>query len=127
MEEGKQEMNCEWCGEEFKGEEIDAPMSYRGAIICDNCHDEKSFPCAICGEYMTDEDVRCFAVNEDDDYDFGVEKGIYKIISTPFFVDNMISQTILSGAVRKIAEPKDDSGSGYICNDCSKQIEGEDD
>lgn len=119
-------MKCNWCGKEFEGEEVDAPMSYRGDTICDNCHNEKSFPCAICEEYMTDEDVRHFAVNDDDDGDFGAEKGIYEIISRPFFSDNMFTQTIHGGAVKKIAEPGDESGSGYVCNDCSKKLEDTD-
>ena len=115
--------SCDLCGKEFEGEEIDAPMSYNDSVICDYCYDEKSFPCAICEERMTDENVTHFVVNEDDDEDFGVEKGVYRIISRPFFVDNMITQTIFSSAVKKIAEVKDGFGSGYVCEYCSKDLE----
>lgn len=114
---------CRWCNDEFEGEEIDAPMIYKGEKICDDCYDVISFPCAICEETMDDENVNHFVVLEDG---FGVEKGFYLIIDYPYYSGSVLGdQRIISSNVKKIKElsgEEPESNGGHICKNCSDEI-----
>jgi hypothetical protein len=117
---------CTWCNSALEGEEIDAPHSYGGDIICDRCYNEKAFPCILCQEYMDDQNITHILVNTD--Y-VGVPKGYYKVIRRPFFHGDClgINMNVIKSAVQKVKDLIGDEpeGADYLCVECSEKIDKE--
>jgi len=115
--------HCEWCNVELKGEEIDAPMIYKGDKICDSCYAEKSFSCILCEETMDDQNITHIMVNIGD---VGVSKGYYEVINRPFISGDClgIDIKVIPSSVKKVKElnGNESEGADCICPECSNTV-----
>lgn len=131
-------MICDVCSKPLTDEEQESPREDKdGGILCDECFEnEYTHRCPMC-EDLFDEDLTVgispkylLITDYVSDY-FGIEKGIYEIISYPFYRDGIIEMSVIKSAVTWVCElPIDIENSAelfYVCDSCVKKIQYEQD
>lgn len=97
-------MECKYCGGLLDDEERGSPrLDSDGDIMCDDCYDEhyRSI-CPMCGDYyeLESEESDIFLLFDED---IGVDPGIYRPTSYPFYSQPLIgSPHVYDGAVELI-------------------------
>lgn len=120
---------CEWCKEALDEEEARHPnKSDNGDILCDSCyHEEYYITCVDCEEPFPKGDADYFVITNSDDPDNDdFQTGLYRIISTPFYLSNITGGDMIDEkSVKRLCNhAKDIEQSGLVCKECAiKMIE----
>lgn len=123
--------NCEWCGRELTPEEIAHPCEVEGYVVCSHCEmaDEEleEGECCRCGgseleKYLGCEGSLMVVVNDE----AKVPKGIYEVLSLPFYTYNYFSMWLHTEAIKQLSnstwglDESDTEGFaiGFLCRNC---------
>jgi len=124
---------CEWCGSAFDdpAERDDPRRDANGEPICDQCYeDEFQYRCCWCGEYEEIEHRhKLVVVAEPQGFRPRIYRGIYRIVSLPYYADGMIQGWLFAHALKKICPLPEgidtrDYPCGHLCRECQQKVEG---
>ncbi len=120
------ETECTWCGKDLSKSQILRPTeSDHGDIICDGCYRQEYMELCIICEKWVQEDETDFIVIEEGNTAYGdhLVKGVYEIVDTPYYVDNVLSVKIIADAVEKVRDVEEEelevANSGWVCDECA--------
>lgn len=123
-------MPCDYCGEPITAEEAKHPCHHNDGPLCCECEFEHfSFRCAWCCEHadIDDQDKVLVVFVE-----CGVEPGLYKIKSLPYFGQPTIGRGRLYPDALKFWKPlperlKNEAGfpCGHLCPNCITKAKGQ--
>lgn len=136
------EFRCEQCGTIERINDDETPSKDDdGDAICDECyHDNYEFACCVCQEYgHVDDQHNMIAVFDpeifgEDDAKYGWRRGVYMVISSPYYTSAMIGHGWLhTWALDWIGEIPRDKGEfespqgypcGHLCDECQRKLLG---
>ena len=117
---------CNWCSRDLSQSEILKPStSNDGEIICDGCYNQEYMErCILCERYFAKEDLQYLVIEEGDSWEGErLEKAVYEIVDTPYYVANVFSVTLIADSLEKIRDVAEEElhwvDSGKVCKECA--------
>ena len=120
--------DCNCCGRKLDGEEQEQPkLDEDGDPICDQCFEEEyEFRCCWCdqSEHNNHADKFLVVANAEE---AGFPRGVYEIVSKPYFRDGMTEGSLIKSALKRIADVPEGLKiewycCGHLCQSCQGKI-----
>jgi len=121
---------CSWCSQDLSQAEVLSPRtSDDGEIICDGCYRQEYLRiCVICEDYFREKETRYIVVEGENRSGGKLEKAVYEIVDTPWYVDGVFSAEIIADSLEKVRDLDEEelqwTVSGKVCEDCATRNSG---
>jgi hypothetical protein len=123
-------MECEYCGEELEGEELESPhRDPAGNVMCDDCYEEYfTFPCYLCENSANVEQRNVghlLVVNDAEEC--RIARGVYRIKELPYYTSDYFNMWFIEEALELTDIPVPELvgrgyPSGHLCYECEQKL-----